>query len=123
MDGNYIARSETEEPSLEARFNKTLVESIGETITQILGPQVAEAFAGHLHAHLGLSREDIPSHLKEVFSALDGSFGVGGAVLGRAIIRRICIALGLGFDQKPSSSWVESIEETKRLFLAGAGKA
>jgi len=53
-----------------------------------LGSSVAEAFGYHFYAYLGLSREDIPSHLKEFSSALDGSFGVGGRVLARAICRK-----------------------------------
>ena len=120
---DLLAPNEIEVLRLEIRFNTALVESVEETIAAVLGRTVSEAFTYQLHAYLGISREDIPSHLKELSLALDGSFGVGGAVLRRSIIRRLCRDLGLSLVQKPNSSLVESIEETKELFLMGAGKA
>jgi hypothetical protein len=87
-----------------------------------LSRNVAEAFADHFYAYLGLSREDIPSHLKEFSSTLDGSFGVGGSVLGRAIVRRLCTKLGLSFVQKSGSSFVEYIEDVKKILLKGQGQ-
>jgi hypothetical protein len=103
------------------RFNRTLVESVEETIAAVLGKSVAEAFDSHLSAYLGLSREDIPSHVKELSSALNGSFGVGGSVLGRAIVRRLYGKLGLSLDQKQNSSFVECIEDAKKILLKGQG--
>jgi len=108
-------------PSLEERFNKALVESVEETIAAVLGRTVAEAFDRHLFAYLGMSREDIPSHLKELSSALNGSFGVGGGVLGRAIVRRLCAKLGLSLDQKQNSSFLECIENVKKILLQAQG--
>ncbi|MGA2460742.1 MAG: hypothetical protein ABSF82_04915 [Candidatus Bathyarchaeia archaeon] len=103
------------------RFNRTLVESVEETIAAVLGKNVAEAFDRHCSAYLGLSREDIPSHVKELSSALNGSFGVGGGVLGRAIVRRLCAKLGLSLDQKQNSSFAECIENVKKILLKEQG--
>jgi hypothetical protein len=105
------------------RFNRTLVESVEGTIAAVLGQNVAEAFGHRFYADLGLSREDIPLHLTELSSALDGSFGVGGGVLGRAIVRRLYAQLGLTLVQTPNSSLVERIEDAKKMFLMGDSKA
>ena len=104
---------------LEERFDSALVESVEETIAAVLGNDVAESFGYHFYACLGLSREDIPSHLKELSSTLEGSFGVGGSVLGRAIVRRLCAKLGLSLVQKQDSSFVECIEDVEKILLKG----
>ena len=101
------------------RFGRALIESVEEIISAVLSRNVAEAFAYHFYAYLGLSREDIPSHLKELSSTLDGSFGVGGRVLARAIVRRLYQKLGL--VQKSDSSFVECIEDAKKILLKGQG--
>jgi hypothetical protein len=111
-----------EAPSLEERFSRTLVESVEETISAVLGKNVAEAFAYHFHSSVELTREEIPSHLKELSSALKWSFGVGGTVLERAIVRRLYSKLGLTLVQKPDCSFVECIEDAKKMFLVGDHK-
>ncbi len=109
-------------PSLEERFDRALVESVEEAITDVLSKQVAESFVHYFHDHLGLSREDIPSHLKELSSTLHELFGVGGSVLGRMIVRRLCVKLGLSLVQKQNSSFVECIEDVKKILLEEQGK-
>ena len=108
-------------PSLKS-FDRALVESLEETIIAVLGKQVAESFIYYFHNHLGLSREDIPLHVEELSSTLDGVFGVGGTVLGRATVRRLCAKLGLSLVQKQNSSFVECIEDAKKILLKGQGQ-
>ena len=114
-----MAKDEAEAVSFEERFNRALNKSIVETITAVLGRDVAAATSYHLYAYLGLSTEDIPNHLKEFFNALTGSFGDGGPVLGRIIVRRLYVELGLTFVQKPNGSLVEYVEDAKNMFLNG----
>jgi hypothetical protein len=106
---------------LGGRFDRALIESVEEIISAVLGEKVAESFRYHLYTYLGLSREDIPSHLKELFTVLEGTFGVGGSVLGRAIVRRLCMKLGLSLVQKQNSSFVECVEDVKKMLLKGQG--
>jgi hypothetical protein len=109
-------------PNLEERFDRALVESVEETITNVLSENVAASFGSYFQAHLGLSREDIPSHLKELSSTLDRVFGVGGSVLGRAIVRRLCTKLSLSLVRKQNSSFVECIEDVKKILLEEQGQ-
>jgi len=105
--------------SPEARFNSTLNKSIVETIAAVLGRSVAAATSYYLHAFLGLSTENIPTHLKEFFNALTRSFGVGGEVLGRAIVRSLYAELSLSLVQNSNYSLVEYVEDAKKMFLKG----
>lgn len=115
-----MEREQIEVASLQESFNKALDKSIMGTITAVLGRNVAEATLYHLYSFLGLSTEDIPTHLKEFFIALTGSFGVGGEVLGRAIVRKLYAELSLTLVQKQNCSLVEYVEDAKSIFLNGA---
>jgi hypothetical protein len=112
---------ETKSP--EERFNSALIKSIEETIAEVLGRNVADAFSHHLHAYLGISPAEISSHLNEIFAALKGSFEVGGRVLGGRIVRKLYAELGLTL---PASNmllyddpheYVKRVEEAKKMFL------
>jgi hypothetical protein len=111
-----LAESSTELFKSEERFNRVLVKSVEETITTVLGGNVAEAFGYHFYAFLGLTRDEIPSHVEELCSALVESFGVGGRVLERAICRSLFGELGLSLVQKPDCSLVMCAEDAKKMF-------
>jgi hypothetical protein len=106
---------------LGERFDRALVESVEETLVAALSKQVAESFVYYFHDHLGLSREDIPLHVEEFSSTLERLFGVGGSVLGRAIVRRLCSKLSLSLVQKQNSSLVECVEDVKKILLKAQG--
>jgi hypothetical protein len=112
-----LAESSTELSKSEEHFDRTLVKSVEETITTVLGGNVAEAFGYHFYAFFGLTRDEIPSHTQELCSALVESFGVGGRVLERAICRKLFAELGLTLLQKPDCSLVECAEDAKKMFL------
>lgn len=116
---SVIPPAEAIVPSLEERFDRALVESVEETVAAVLGEEVAASFSSYFHTSLGLSREDLPSHLKELSSILDKVFGVGGSVLARAIVRRLCAKLGLSLVRKQNSSFVECVEDIKKIMLKG----
>ena len=105
------------ESSLETQFNTALVESVKETITVLLGRSVAGALSYHLYAYLVLSEGDIPSHLKELFSTLNYSFGASGNVVGRAIVRRLYGKLGLAFVERPNTTLTQYVEDAKLKFM------
>jgi hypothetical protein len=111
-----LAESSTELFNSEELFNRVLVKSVEETITTILGGNVAEAFGYHFYAFLGVARDEIPSHLKELCSALVESFGVGGRVLERAICRRLYAELELSLVQKPDCTLPMCAEDAKKMF-------
>jgi hypothetical protein len=102
---------------LEQRFNSALLKSIEESIAAFLSRDTSSAY--HVYGFLGLSREEIPAHLKEFFDALTRLFGVSGEVLGRRIIRRLYEELGLSFVQKPNGSLVDHVDDARRMFLDG----
>ena len=110
-----MAQQESNSASLEERFDNALTKSVEETISEVLGKNVSDAFGYHLYAYLGLSSADIPTHLNEFFTALIGSFGVGGKVLGGRMIRKLYAKLDLTLTESNSSLSDFSLEYTNRV--------
>ena len=124
--GKSSVREQTEEVAgLEERFNSALTKSIEETISVVLGRNVADAFSYQLYAFLGMSTAEVPGHLNEFFKALIGSFGTGGRVLGWRIVRRLYMELGLTLTPLNVSSsdfpkeYASRVEVAKKMFLKG----
>lgn len=78
---------------------------------------MAGALSYHLYAYLGIPEDDIPSHLKELFSTLNSSFGVSSNVIGKAIVRRLYAKLGLTFVEMPNVTLIQYIEDAKLKFI------
>jgi hypothetical protein len=98
-------------------FNELLVESVKETISEVLGARVTPAFWYHYQAHLGVTQEEMPYRLDTLFSALKGMFGVGGETLGRRIVKKLYAKAEVALDYTPDRPLTEYVEELKE-FLA-----
>lgn len=66
-----------------------LLESIDETLTDLLGGRSREAVYDHLVRNTSFSREKIVKHLDIFFELLESTFGKGSEVIGKVIIRKL----------------------------------
>jgi len=98
-------------------FNDLLVESVEESITEVLGFKVTSAFWYHYQAYLGITKEEMPYRLDTLFSSLKDAFGVGGETLGRHIIRKLYAKTDVPLEYVPGHPLSEYVEELKE-FLA-----
>ena len=98
-------------------FNDLLVESVTETISEVLGTRVTPAFWYHYQAHLGITQEEMPYRLDTLFSSLKGTFGVAGETLGRMIVKKLYAKAEVPLEYTPDRSLAEYVEELKQ-FLA-----
>ena len=94
-------------------FNDLLVESVKETISEVLGAKVTPAFWYHYQAHLGVTQDEMPYRLDTLFSALTGVFGVGGETLGRRIVQKLYAKAGVPLEYTPNRSFADYVEELK----------
>jgi hypothetical protein len=108
---------------LEERYNSALTKSIEETLSGILGMNVADAFSHHLYAYVGIDKAAIPTHLNELFKTLTDSFGMSGRILGVRIVRKLYTELGLTATPLNASSsdfsqeYANRVEVAKKMFL------
>jgi len=96
-------------------FNGLIVESVDETVAEVLGVRVASAFWYHYQAFFGITREEMPYALDTLFSSLKKIFGVGGEILGRRIIQKLYGKVGVPLNYAPGHPLTDYVEELKRI--------
>ncbi len=91
-----------------------MVESIDETITELLSRGVVEALYAHLQTFHFISRDELPYRLDTLFTSLEKVFGVRGSqTITKTIAKKFYFKLGLEFTDNPRHSLLEYVEEAK----------
>jgi hypothetical protein len=102
----------------EQDFNAILIESIHETIAELLSPKVAETLFEHLEKFYSIKKDEVPSRLDMLLLTLNTTFGSRSAqVVEKAIARRFYSRLGLEFSddlQRTLVGYVENAELTQQ---------
>ena len=96
-------------------FNDLLVDSVSETISEVLGTRVTHAFWHYFQAFLGITQEEMPYQLDTLFTSLKGTFGVGGEILGRRIVQRLYAKAGVPLNYTPDHPLTDYVEELKQI--------
>jgi hypothetical protein len=106
-----------------SKFNGVLVESIEETITDLLSREMVDALYAHLQTNHSISRDEIPYRLDTLFTTLEKIFGVRGSqIITKAIARKIYLKLGLEFTVNPSRTLLEYVDEAKMKLRNSSSK-
>ena len=108
----------------EQDLNVVLIESIRETIAQLLSPKVAETLFEHLEKVYSIRKDEVPSRLDMLLLTLKTTFGSSSAqVIGKAIARRLFDKLDLTFINNPNLTVLEYVEEAKMKVREKGDKA
>jgi hypothetical protein len=92
----------------------TLIESIYETIAQLISPMVAEKIFEHLEKFYSVKKDEVPFRLDMLLSALEKNFGSRSSqVVGKAIAMRFYSQLGLEFSDDPQRTLIQYVENAK----------
>jgi hypothetical protein len=79
-----------------------ILESIDETLGDLLGRRAREAVYDHLERNCFIARSEIPRCLDDFFSVLETTFGKGSKTIGKVIAKRIYAKLGWEFTEVPN---------------------
>jgi hypothetical protein len=109
------------------RFKEVIDAAVSETIVELLGENASKSFFEYLRDKEGIPRDNVPQHLKTVFSTLQRLFGIAGRTIGRAIIRNLYKNLGLKLAENPSYHLTDYVEEAlfdyvKEIILLSNGQ-
>jgi hypothetical protein len=102
-----------QQPQLGKEFNDVLVETIDETITDLLGRAVVDALYAHLETNHSMARDEVPYRLDTLFITLEKIFGASSNTITKAIAKRFYAKLGLEFTDNPSRALLEYVDEAK----------
>ena len=102
------------QPQLGMEINETLVESIDETIAELLSRTVVDALYTHLQTYHSISRKELPHRLDALVTILEKIFGVRSSqTITKTIARKFCLKLGLEFTPNPTRSLLEYVDEVR----------
>jgi hypothetical protein len=91
------------------RFDALVLESIDESLTDLLGRRAREAVYDHLERNCFLARGEIPKRLDDFFELLSDTFGKGSKTIAKVIAKRLHSKLGWEFVEIPSYEFVDYI--------------
>jgi len=100
-----------------------LVESIDETITDLLGRAVVDALYVRLQTNHSISRDEVPYRLDTLFAILEKILGVRSSqTIAKAIARKVYLKLGLEFTGNPSHTLLEYVDQAKMKLQNSSSK-
>ena len=78
-------------PKVDAiRFHDLSLESVDGVLIDLVGPRVRKAIYGYVDRELGLSRSDIPEHMDEFWTLLEGVMGrAASKVVQKRVLERL----------------------------------
>jgi hypothetical protein len=97
----------------DIEFNDTLLESIDQTITDLLGPNVVDALYTHLQTTYSISREEVPHRLDTLSAVLKRIFGGSSLTVSKAIARKFYLKLGLELTVNQNHTLLEYVNDAK----------
>lgn len=98
----------------ENKFDRAFLDSMDETLEEVLSAEFRETFYSYLEERLGIKKTTFPSRLDDLVSTLSTIFGSAGSlVLGRAIAKKLCSKLGIPFIEKTGYTLLDYFREAK----------
>jgi hypothetical protein len=95
-------------------FNDLVFRAIDQTLAEVLGVTIRDA----IYFKEGRRMEELSSHLKTLFMALERSVGAGlTRTIFLTIARRLYSELHISFAEKSNFGLVDYVEEAKRIVL------
>lgn len=90
--------------SSERDFDKLVVESIDETITELLSRRVLNALYAHLEKFHSIRRNEIPTQLEALSTTLENTLGTASSrTINKVIAKKLYTKLGIPFDAQGNS--------------------
>ena len=94
-------------------LDELLLESVSETLSDLLGTRARDALFQYLERNCSLPRDQIATQSRNFFAALEEVSGKGGKTIGRAIIRRLYEKLCWDFHEIPGFEAEDYLDTVK----------
>ena len=97
-------------------FAKLLIAAVEESLAS-LGNSSKQSIFYHLETSFKLKKENIPANLTEFTIALERIFGPGAPYLEKLIAQRLNEKLGLNYEDKSHSDFLQCMDNAKKRLL------
>jgi hypothetical protein len=109
-------------PFRMSRFDYLLLESIDESLDDLLGSRSRDQIYDHLATQYTCGREDIPLKIRYFYEFLEIMFATASRTVGRTIIRRLSEKLGCVFVNTPEFEFFDSLSALRERSERDAGR-
>lgn len=99
--------------SQQDEFDRWLIDSIDQTLANLLGSRIRDQIYDYLVAHHHYGREEIPRKIDDFYAFLESTFASGSRTIGRTIIRRLFERIGYEFVNVPGFEFFDYLEAVK----------
>ena len=99
------------------RFNEALIDAV-DFAFHLLGQSCKQSLYFHLKATFHIEKTEISDRVEEFDRALRLIFKDGAVFLERLIVKKLCEDLGVKFEEKSASNFVEAVLKVQSLVLA-----
>jgi hypothetical protein len=101
-------------PKISAdEFGHLLIESVEETLTDLLGAKAREALLDYLAREDRLARAEIPLHPSELSRLLEETFGKSGIRIEQYIMRRLYAFLEWEYKETSNFNFANQVKEAR----------
>jgi hypothetical protein len=111
-----MSRAVIEKTGRDASFRKLFLDSVDESLRNVLNESVRQTIFYQLEDKFGLRREEVPQRVHDFESGLTAMVGSPAAVLIRLIVRNLSAKLGIPYHQRMDYDFKMYVEECKRRY-------
>lgn len=97
-------------------FDYLLLESVDETLSDLLGRRSRDLIYDHLATQYRYGREELPGKIYEFYEFLESTFASGGKTVGRTIVRRLSDKLGYEFVNVPGFEFYDYLDALRARY-------
>ena len=96
-------------------FEYLLIKAVDESLSSF-GESVKSSVYFHLEVSFGMKRNDIPKNLEDFSQNLNALFRDGSRYIEKLILKRLCKAVGLNFENEDEFRFVLYVDRIKGAF-------
>lgn len=103
-----------QETQKAAEFSRLLLESIDESLTDVLSQRVSNDVFVLMETRFGIKRDDLPQRIRDFENHITVFFGAAAPVLIRLFVRNLCAKLQIPYRQEPDYNLQMYLEDCIR---------
>jgi len=98
----------------DLEFSNVFLESLDETLNQILGKTPANMVYYYLQRYFSLRKKKIPAKLRDFAEALEKFFGTEALLIEKILVKNLYAKFEMDFAEREDFDFVEQVDSARR---------